>query len=78
MWEGSVGLRSYSSSQNVSEVHLADFAKKQTSACSYLELSEPEKEIEKGRQENEQKYFVHLLKSCVVYVSPPCAQRKRI
>ena len=50
--------------QNVSEVHLADFAKKLTewkSACSYLGIGEPEeKEIEKKKKLAEQRYVVHL------------------
>ena len=51
--------------QNVTEVHLADFAKKLTewkSACSYLGIGEPEeKEIEKNKKKlAEQRYVVHL------------------
>lgn len=54
--------------QNVSEVHLADFAKKLTgwkSACSYLGISEPEeKEIEKDHKKITERRYVILLSVC--------------
>ena len=54
--------------QNVTERHLADFAKKLTqwkSVCSYLEISEPEeKEIEKDHKKLAERRYVVLLSVC--------------
>ena len=54
--------------QNVSEIHLADFAKKLTewkSACSYLDISkQEEKEIEKGHKKIAELRYVVLLSVC--------------